>query len=171
MQKRNHDTLVASSDQFSTDAAGLPEARASQVVELSDGDELDLRIAPVAKQLGDATVRMLALQRLDPRANLEGAARLGGRRHRREPRRHRGHGPLARATACGARRPGRYAICLLTGRRSASASIGRGEQGASWSYGRRGWSGRRCAGTQNPGPYSPPCLGVGCGHPALGLTP
>jgi hypothetical protein len=30
------------------------------VIELSDGDEFDLRIAPVAKKLGDATVRMLA---------------------------------------------------------------------------------------------------------------
>lgn len=30
------------------------------MVELSDGDEFDLRIAPVAKKLGDATVRMLA---------------------------------------------------------------------------------------------------------------
>ncbi|HET8821945.1 MAG TPA: multicopper oxidase family protein [Thermoleophilaceae bacterium] len=33
---------------------------APQVVELGDGEELDLRIAPVAKQLGEATVRMLA---------------------------------------------------------------------------------------------------------------
>jgi FtsP/CotA-like multicopper oxidase with cupredoxin domain len=30
------------------------------LVELSDGDQFDLRIAPVAKRLGDATVRMLA---------------------------------------------------------------------------------------------------------------
>jgi FtsP/CotA-like multicopper oxidase with cupredoxin domain len=45
---------------FPTDTAGLPEARAPEVVELSDGDELDLRVAPVTKRLGDATVRMLA---------------------------------------------------------------------------------------------------------------
>ena len=47
-------------DQFPTDATGLPESRAPELVELSDGDEFDLRIAPVAKRLGDATVRMLA---------------------------------------------------------------------------------------------------------------
>jgi FtsP/CotA-like multicopper oxidase with cupredoxin domain len=45
---------------FPTDVAGLPQARATEVVELADGDEFDLRIAPVAKQLGDDTVRMLA---------------------------------------------------------------------------------------------------------------
>jgi FtsP/CotA-like multicopper oxidase with cupredoxin domain len=45
---------------FPTDTAGLPEARAPEIVELSDGDELELRIAPVTKRLGDATVRMLA---------------------------------------------------------------------------------------------------------------
>jgi FtsP/CotA-like multicopper oxidase with cupredoxin domain len=60
MQKHNHDMLVESSDQFPTEVAGLPEARAPELVELADGDEFDLRIAPVAKRLGDATVRMLA---------------------------------------------------------------------------------------------------------------
>jgi FtsP/CotA-like multicopper oxidase with cupredoxin domain len=39
---------------------GLPDARRPEVVELSGGDELDLEIAPVRKQIGDATVRMLA---------------------------------------------------------------------------------------------------------------
>jgi FtsP/CotA-like multicopper oxidase with cupredoxin domain len=47
-------------DHFPTDVAGLPEARASELVELSDGDQFDLRIAPVAKRLGNETVRMLA---------------------------------------------------------------------------------------------------------------
>jgi FtsP/CotA-like multicopper oxidase with cupredoxin domain len=47
-------------DHFPTEVAGLPEASAPVLVELSDGDRFDLRIAPVAKQLGDATVRMLA---------------------------------------------------------------------------------------------------------------
>src|ERR687898_2562548 len=60
MQKHSHDTLVETSDQFPTEAAGLPEARAPELVELSEGDEFDLRIGPVAKRLGDATVRMLA---------------------------------------------------------------------------------------------------------------
>jgi FtsP/CotA-like multicopper oxidase with cupredoxin domain len=45
---------------FSTEAAGLPAAGATDVLELSDGDVVDLRIAAVAKQLGDDTVRMLA---------------------------------------------------------------------------------------------------------------
>jgi FtsP/CotA-like multicopper oxidase with cupredoxin domain len=47
-------------DRFPTDVAGLPEARAPEVIELADGDRLDLRIAPVAKRIGEATVRMLA---------------------------------------------------------------------------------------------------------------
>jgi FtsP/CotA-like multicopper oxidase with cupredoxin domain len=47
-------------DRFPTDVAGLPEARPPALVELSDGDQFDLRIAPVAKQLGGAKVRMLA---------------------------------------------------------------------------------------------------------------
>src|SRR5947199_10868547 len=51
---------AAADDQFPTTVAGLPEARGTQIVELADRDEFDLRIAPVAKQLGDTTVRMLA---------------------------------------------------------------------------------------------------------------
>ena len=43
-----------------TSIEGLPEARRPEVVELSDGDEFELEIAPVKKQIGDATVRMLA---------------------------------------------------------------------------------------------------------------
>ena len=46
-------------DSFPTDPTGLPEAARPQPVELADGDKLDLRIAPVAKRLGDTTVRML----------------------------------------------------------------------------------------------------------------
>jgi FtsP/CotA-like multicopper oxidase with cupredoxin domain len=52
--------MSTTSDHFPTELAGLPEARATELVELVDGDQFDLRIAPVAKQLGDATVRMLA---------------------------------------------------------------------------------------------------------------
>jgi FtsP/CotA-like multicopper oxidase with cupredoxin domain len=48
------------SDQFPTETAGLPTARPAEWLELADGDVLDLRIGPVAKQLGDTTVRMLA---------------------------------------------------------------------------------------------------------------
>lgn len=47
-------------ENFPTEVAGLPEARPTELVELSDGDEFDLRISPVAKRLGDQTVRMLA---------------------------------------------------------------------------------------------------------------
>ncbi|HEX2233967.1 MAG TPA: multicopper oxidase family protein [Thermoleophilaceae bacterium] len=52
--------MSPTSDHFPTDVAGLPEAAAPELVALSDGDEFELRIAPVAKRLGDATVRMLA---------------------------------------------------------------------------------------------------------------
>jgi FtsP/CotA-like multicopper oxidase with cupredoxin domain len=50
----------AIADRFPADPAGLPHWRPAEVVELDDGAEFDLRIAPVAKRLGDATVRMLA---------------------------------------------------------------------------------------------------------------
>src|SRR2546430_8662002 len=52
--------MSTTSDQFPTEVAGLPEANPPELVELSDGDAFNLRIAPVAKQLGDKTVRMLA---------------------------------------------------------------------------------------------------------------
>jgi len=44
---------------FSTDTTDLPEATRPQLLELADGDELQLRCGPVAKRLGDNTVRML----------------------------------------------------------------------------------------------------------------
>jgi len=56
----HHHTETEPTDRFPTDATGLPVARAPELVELSDGEHFDLRIAPVAKRLGDATVRMLA---------------------------------------------------------------------------------------------------------------
>jgi FtsP/CotA-like multicopper oxidase with cupredoxin domain len=46
-------------DRFPTDPTGLPEATRSQILELADGDTLHLHIGPVAKRLGDTTVRML----------------------------------------------------------------------------------------------------------------
>ena len=45
---------------FSTDASGLPAATPPQFVQLQDGDVFELRASSVAKQIGDATVRMLA---------------------------------------------------------------------------------------------------------------
>jgi FtsP/CotA-like multicopper oxidase with cupredoxin domain len=50
---------MSTTDRFPTDTAGLPEATPPEVVELADGAEFDLRITPVAKRLGDSTVRML----------------------------------------------------------------------------------------------------------------
>src|SRR5690349_5332959 len=44
----------------SRDTAGLPNARATELVELADGGEFELEIVPVKKRIGDATVRMLA---------------------------------------------------------------------------------------------------------------
>jgi FtsP/CotA-like multicopper oxidase with cupredoxin domain len=52
--------MSTTSDRFPTEVAGLPEAATPQLVEIADGEEFELRIAPVAKRLGDATVRMLA---------------------------------------------------------------------------------------------------------------
>ena len=52
--------VLANSEYFSADTAALCEARSSELIELADGDQLDLRIAPVTKQFGDAVVRMLA---------------------------------------------------------------------------------------------------------------
>src|SRR5436305_10255490 len=52
--------MATTHDQFPTDTAGLPEAQRPQPVELADGQQFDLRIAPVTKRIGDATVRMLA---------------------------------------------------------------------------------------------------------------
>jgi FtsP/CotA-like multicopper oxidase with cupredoxin domain len=47
-------------DHFPTATEGLPEAVVSEVVDLDDRDAVELRIGPVAKRIGDATVRMLA---------------------------------------------------------------------------------------------------------------
>ena len=52
--------MTKPSDAFPTDTAGLPQARSPQSFDLADGATFDLRIAPVAKRLGAATVRMLA---------------------------------------------------------------------------------------------------------------
>jgi FtsP/CotA-like multicopper oxidase with cupredoxin domain len=60
MQKHTPDVLTETPDQFSTETANLPEAIHTEIVDLSDGDEFELKIAPVTKQIGDATVRMLA---------------------------------------------------------------------------------------------------------------
>ena len=58
--KQQANDIAAESSHFPTDSDGLLEAARSEVVDLGDGDEVDLRIEPVAKRIGDATVRMLA---------------------------------------------------------------------------------------------------------------
>jgi FtsP/CotA-like multicopper oxidase with cupredoxin domain/cation diffusion facilitator CzcD-associated flavoprotein CzcO len=60
MTDHEHHTHAGTVGEFPSGAEGLPPASRSEVVELSDGDALDLEIAPVAKRLGEATVRMLA---------------------------------------------------------------------------------------------------------------
>jgi FtsP/CotA-like multicopper oxidase with cupredoxin domain len=47
-------------DRFPTDPSGLPEAGRQEMLELADGDTLNLRVGPVGKRLGDTTVRMLS---------------------------------------------------------------------------------------------------------------
>ena len=52
--------MTLRSDSFPTDLAGAPDARPTASFDLADGQAFDLGIAPVAKTIGDATVRMLA---------------------------------------------------------------------------------------------------------------
>jgi FtsP/CotA-like multicopper oxidase with cupredoxin domain len=47
-------------EHFPTDTTDLEPSTSPKSVEIADGDAFDLRIAPVTKQLGDTTVRMLA---------------------------------------------------------------------------------------------------------------
>jgi FtsP/CotA-like multicopper oxidase with cupredoxin domain len=51
--------LATAREAFPTDPSGLPEATSPALLELGDGDVLELRVGAVAKRLGDATVRML----------------------------------------------------------------------------------------------------------------
>ena len=55
-----HHAQGGTTDLFPRETEGLSERVPPQVVELADGDHVDLRIAPVAARLGEATVRMLA---------------------------------------------------------------------------------------------------------------
>jgi FtsP/CotA-like multicopper oxidase with cupredoxin domain len=57
--KQHSKEIASESRHFPTDVAGLPEAVSPEVVELGDGDKVELRIAPIAKRIGDQTVRML----------------------------------------------------------------------------------------------------------------
>jgi FtsP/CotA-like multicopper oxidase with cupredoxin domain len=59
MQQPTHPDRPVSAESFPTDPTGLPEATPPDLQELADGDTFDLGIGPVAKRLGDTTVRML----------------------------------------------------------------------------------------------------------------
>ena len=59
-------------EQFPTDTTDLEVATDPETVEIADGGAVDLRIAPVKKQLGDATVRMLAYNGSVPGPTLKG---------------------------------------------------------------------------------------------------
>ena len=50
----------STANQFPTETADLVNAQAAELITLADGDQFDLRIAPVSKRFGDVTVRMLA---------------------------------------------------------------------------------------------------------------
>ena len=98
-----HDTpdTTRASDRFLTTTQGLPSASRPAVVDLADGDSFDLEIAPVAKKIEGASVRMLAYNgsipgptlrvsegsRLTVRATNTRTAHDGEREERRESRR------------------------------------------------------------------------------------
>lgn len=60
MEHHRHDKRVGHHEHFPTETHGLPEAQTPGMIDLADGDTFELRIAPIAKRLGEATVRMLA---------------------------------------------------------------------------------------------------------------
>jgi hypothetical protein len=59
MQKHARPGQPTPAESFPTDPSGLPKATRPALLELADGDDLHLRIGPVAKPLGDTAVRML----------------------------------------------------------------------------------------------------------------
>jgi FtsP/CotA-like multicopper oxidase with cupredoxin domain len=60
MKQHTQEHHVHTAEHFATETAGLPEAVDPQVIDLADGDSVDLRIAPIRKRIGDEEVRMLA---------------------------------------------------------------------------------------------------------------
>src|SRR3954464_8183098 len=51
---------MSATDQFSRDTTGLPHSRRAELVDVAPGGAHELRVSPVAKRIGDATVRMLS---------------------------------------------------------------------------------------------------------------
>jgi FtsP/CotA-like multicopper oxidase with cupredoxin domain len=60
MHDQESGPMEATEDRFPTDPSGLPAVARPAMLELADGDVLDLSINAVANRLEDATVRMLA---------------------------------------------------------------------------------------------------------------
>ena len=60
MAKHSGHTGIDDHVTFPTDIRDLPESHPCELVTLADGQRFELRIAPIVKRLGDATVRMLA---------------------------------------------------------------------------------------------------------------
>jgi FtsP/CotA-like multicopper oxidase with cupredoxin domain len=58
--ERMHHHVSTETGRFSRDVSGLQVSGRTETLSLSHGDKLDLRIAAVAKRIGDAVVRMLA---------------------------------------------------------------------------------------------------------------
>jgi FtsP/CotA-like multicopper oxidase with cupredoxin domain len=52
--------MTTPTNEFTRETSGLPATCATATAELADGDRFALRIGPVSKRIGDATVRMLA---------------------------------------------------------------------------------------------------------------
>ena len=52
--------MSATSEQFPRETAGLSPSHTTEIIDLADGAEFDLRIEPVTKRIGDHEVRMLA---------------------------------------------------------------------------------------------------------------
>src|SRR5215213_10145578 len=68
--------------QFTRATAGLPRAEASHVIEVDDGGRVELRIAPVTKRIGDATVHWHGLRlenRYDGTHETQAPIPVGGR--------------------------------------------------------------------------------------------
>src|SRR3954470_3078730 len=59
MMQHDHEMPETAGEAFPTDPAGLPEATGPALLELGEGDVLELQVGAVAKRLGDATVRMV----------------------------------------------------------------------------------------------------------------
>ena len=65
MRHESHD-MPTDTSPFPTETEGLPEPVGSEIVEPGEGTPYELRIAPVAKRIGDDRVRMLAYNRSIP---------------------------------------------------------------------------------------------------------